>query len=876
MKALRRFTVRPQLPPALAALGPLIRNLRWSWHPPSQDLFADIDRELWKRFEGDPLRLLGAVSVARLEELAADEPFLSRMHGLAADLDHYLTDPRWYQHRTAAGAGYPSAIAYFSMEFGVTEALPNYSGGLGILAGDHLKSASDLGVPIIGVGLLYRYGYFWQSLSADGWQQEHYPAHDPQGLPIERVIGPDGAQLAITVPMPGDRLLTARIWVAQVGRVPLLLLDADNEDNDENLRATTDRLYGGDQDHRIKQEMLLGIGGVRAVNAYAALTGHPLPEVFHMNEGHAGFLGLERIRSLIADHGLTFAEALSAVRAGTVFTTHTPVPAGIDRFPVDLVRHYLGGTAGDSSGLLPGVGVDEVLALGAEDDPGRFNMAHMGLRLAQRANGVARLHGAVSRNMFAGLYPGFEPDEVPIGSVTNGVHLPTWAAREMYDVAGDMADWHDLASAETWPCADKVSRERLWQLRNTLRRRLVDLARATVRRSALQRGATVAELEWTESILDPDILTIGFARRVSTYKRLTLMLRDPDRLRSILLDPQRPVQIVVAGKAHPADDGGKRYMQEMVRFTDDRSIRHRIVFLPDYDMGMAAVLCAGADVWLNNPIRPQEASGTSGMKAALNGALNLSISDGWWDELYDGHDGWTIPTADGVGDEQRRDDLEAAALYDLIEKRVAPLFYRRDAAGLPEGWVDTVRHTLAYLGPRVQATRMVRDYVTGYYAPAAAASRAVTGDLTVAKSLAAWTESVRAAWPNVRVLSVDTSGIGTEPSLGNVLTVRAHCTLGGLAPDDVTVQAVIGRVDATERLHEIDVVDMTLVDPPDPSGATGTTGATGPAWDGAEAAHRYEVPVTLTRSGPIGYTVRILPRHDLLASPAELGLVTTA
>ena len=317
------------------------------------------------------------------------------------------------------------------------------------------------------------------------------------------------------------------------------------------------------------------------------------------------------------------------------------------------------------------------MALGSEDDPSRFNMAHMGLRLAQRANGVAKLHGEVSRNMFAPLYPGFEPDEVPIGSVTNGVHLPTWAAREMYDVAGDMADWQDLASASEWPAADKVSAERLWELRNTLRQRLVAMARATARKSHLLRGATVAELGWTESILDPDILTIGFARRVSTYKRLTLMLRDPARLRAILLDPDRPVQIVIAGKAHPADDGGKRYMQEMVRFTDDPTLRHRIVFLPDYDMGMAAVLCAGADVWLNNPIRPQEASGTSGMKAALNGGLNLSISDGWWDELYDGHDGWTIPTADGVGDDNRRDDLEAAALYDLIEKRVAPLFYRR-------------------------------------------------------------------------------------------------------------------------------------------------------------------------------------------------------
>lgn len=866
MKALRRFTVRPQLPEALLPLGALIRNLRWCWHPASQDLFADIDRDLWAKLGGDPLKLLGEVSVARLDELARDDHFLGRMRDLAGDLEQYLTELRWYQHEVAANQGevpgtdvpraLPNAIAYFSMEFGVSEVLPNYSGGLGILAGDHLKSASDLGVPIIGVGLLYRYGYFWQSLSTDGWQVEHYPAHDPQGLPIERVLGPDGEQLHIEVPMPRGRRLDARIWQARVGRVPLLLLDADIEANDDELRATTDRLYGGDQDHRIKQELLLGIGGVRAVNAFCAATGHPEPEVFHMNEGHAGFLGLERISSLIAGQGLTSAEALAVVRAGTVFTTHTPVPAGIDRFPVDLVRHYLDGDENGMSRLAPGLGVDEVCAFGAEEDPSRFNMAHMGLRLAQRANGVAKLHGVVSRHMFAGLYPGFEPDEVPIGSVTNGVHLPTWASREMYAVAQDMADGQDLSVAADWPAADRVDGRRLWDLRNRLRDRLVTMARTAVRDSWLLRGSSAAELGWTDTILDPEILTIGFARRVSTYKRLTLMLRDPQRLRKILLDPERPVQIVIAGKAHPADEYGKRFMQAMVQFADQHDVRHRIAFLPDYDMGMASVLCAGADVWLNNPIRPQEASGTSGMKAALNGVLNLSISDGWWDELYDGRDGWCIPTADGIGDENRRDDLEATALYDLVENRVAPLFYDRDETGLPAGWVDTVRHTLSYLGPRVQATRMVRDYVNSYYSPAASYSRAVGSDLVQAKEFAAWKDRVRRAWPQLRVVSVDTSGIGNEPSVGNVMTVRAYLDLGGLTPDDVQVQTVTGRVDHSEELHEVTEVPMAYV--------------------GNGDGYRYEAQLPLARSGPIGYTVRVLPRHRLLAADAELGLVATA
>ncbi|RIJ70816.1 glycosyltransferase family 1 protein [Nakamurella silvestris] len=856
MKALRRFTVSPQLPVALAPLGELIRNLRWSWHPASQDLFADIDRDLWQQVGGDPLKLLGAVSVTRLEELAADESFLGRLHDLAEDLRHYLSDDRWYQEQVSAGQDFPAAIAYFSLEFGVSEVLPNYSGGLGILAGDHLKSASDLGVPIIGIGLLYRFGYFWQSLSSDGWQQEHYPAHDPQGLPVERVLGADGEQLTISVPMPGGREITARIWQAQVGRVPLLLLDSDIEANDLELRQVTDKLYGGDQDHRIKQELLVGVGGARAVKAFCEATGHAMPEVFHMNEGHAGFLGLERIRSLITDEGLTFAEAHTAVRAGTVFTTHTPVPAGIDRFPMNMVEHYLDGDAEGDSRLVPGLQVGQVLALGAEEDPSRFNMAHMGLRLAQRANGVAKLHGVVSRDMFKGLYPGFEANEVPIGSVTNGVHLPTWAAREMYQVAGDMADWQDLASAAEWPNEHGVSSERLWELRNILRGRLVDMARKAVKNSWLQRGRTEAELGWTDSILDPNILTFGFARRVSTYKRLTLMLRDPARLKAILLDPENPVQIVIAGKAHPADGGGKTYMQEMVRFTDDPEIRHRIVFLPDYDMGMASILCAGADVWLNNPIRPQEASGTSGMKAALNGALNLSISDGWWDELYDGRDGWAIATADGIDDPVRRDDLEALSLYELVEKHVAPMFYERSQENLPARWVEMVRHTLAYLGPRVQATRMVRDYVEQYYAPAAKANRLISADsLSAAKDLAVWKDKVRAAWHQVHVVNVDTSGIGVTPSLGNSMTVRAHVDLGGLSPADVQVQAVTGSVDHNDELH--DVVFTTMHASTDEEGL-------------------YEADLVLGRSGAIGYTVRIVPRHDLLAATSELGLVVTA
>jgi glycogen phosphorylase len=846
VRALRRFTVRAQLPTPLAPLQTLATNLRWSWHPPTQDLFATLDPDAWERAGHDPVRLLGEISSTRFAELAKDADTVVTVRELADDLATYLEEPRWYQVEREDDPSLPAAVAYFSMEFGVSEVLPNYSGGLGVLAGDHLKAASDLGVPLIGVGLLYQSGYFRQSLSLDGWQQEHYPVLDPQGLPLQLLTEADGAPVLVEVAMPGGRTLKARVWQASVGRVPLLLLDSDIEENEPDLRSVTDRLYGGDQDHRVKQEILVGIGGVRAVRAFCAATGHPEPEVFHTNEGHAGYLGLERIRELQERDGLSFDEAVAAVRAGTVFTTHTPVPAGIDRFPVDLVRHYF------TEALLPGVPLDRVLALGAEDNPNTFNMAHMGLRLAQRANGVSRLHGAVSRGMFGSLWEGFDADEVPIGSVTNGVHGATWEAREVTALVGDAA----LAGTHT--PREPVSDEMLWELRGALRSRLVAEVRRRVREAWLQRGASTPELGWTDHVFDPEVLTVGFARRVPTYKRLTLMLRDRDRLRDLLLDPHRPVQLVVAGKSHPADDGGKALIREIVRFADDPAVRHRIVFLPDYDMSMARYLYWGCDVWLNNPLRPLEACGTSGMKAALNGGLNLSIRDGWWDELYDGANGWAIPTADGIEDPVKRDDLEANALYELLATQVAPAFYER-TEGVPTRWVELVRHTLTTLRPQVQATRMVREYVEDWYAPAArAAARIGEDSFGPAKELAAYRSRLNAAWPSVEITGVDASGLPDTPEVGSPMTVRAAVRLGGLSPKDVTVEAVVGRVGETDDLADTVTVAMEHVGEADGMG------------------ERFESVVKLPHAGLIGYTVRVLPAHPLLASPGELGKVVLA
>ena len=855
MRAIRRFTVRTVLPAPLTELDELARNLRWSWHPATRAVFADLDPALWDEVDGDPVGLLGELRRERLDELAADPDAVARVRAAAADLRAYLQQPRWYQRQTATAL--PASIAYFSPEYGIAAALPQYSGGLGVLAGDHLKAASDLGVPLVGVGLLYRAGYFRQALDRSGRQVETYPVLDPDGLPLTLLRDHDGAPVQVAVTLPGGRALHAQVWVAQVGRVPLLLLDSDLPANDDAARAVTDRLYGGAGTHRLEQELLLGVGGVRALRAFARVTGAPAPDVFHMNEGHAGFLGVERIRELVVG-GASFATALELVRATTVFTTHTPVPAGIDRFETRIVEQYV--TALDEAGDLP---VADVLELGAEDhkggDPLLFNMAVMALRLAAHANGVSRLHGRVSREMFAGLWPGFDPQEVPIGSITNGVHAPSWVAPELTGLASRRMSAHDLATGAGWRTDGAVTDAELWDLRGRLRSRLVDDVRTRVRASWERRRALPADLRWVDDALSPDVLTIGFARRVPTYKRLTLMLADPDRLLALLLDPERPVQIVVAGKAHPADEPGKRLIAELVAFADQRDVRHRLVFLPDYDLRMAARLYPGCDVWLNNPLRPLEACGTSGMKVALNGGLNLSVLDGWWDEWHDQDNGWVIPTADGVDATDARDAAEAAALYDVLEQQVVPTFYDRDADGVPRRWLDMVRHTLATLGPKVQATRMVADYVAHLYAPAAEAGAALgADDLAGAAALAGWKARVRAAWPHVRVDHVDSGGVGESPQVGDVLHVQAWVALGDLSPDDVEVQVVHGAVGPDDDIATFHVDPLTL----------------GEAYEADR--YGYTGDLELTATGPFGYTVRVVPRHEALTSDAATGLVATA
>ncbi len=860
MKAIRRFTVRTVLPESLAALDMLAANLRWSWHEPTRQLFEEIDPDIWRGIAGDPIALLGAVSPARIEQLAADPAFVARAEALRADLETYCSEPRWYQSLSSA----PEHIAYFSPEFGIAAALPQYSGGLGILAGDHLKSASDLGLPLTAIGLFYRSGYFKQSISADGWQQEAYPVLDPDGLPLALTRHADGAPALVSLALPNGRTLHARIWQVAVGRVTLLLLDTDIPENEESLRGVTDRLYGGGGEHRLLQELLLGIGGVRALRTWTEIAGRPDAAVFHTNEGHAGFQGLERISTLMHD-GLTFTEALQVVRAGTVFTTHTPVPAGIDRFDRGLMQQYFSGD------LLPGVDVWEVLALGAENYPGGsgdvFNMAVMGLRLAQHANGVSQLHGEVSRGMFSGLWPGFDDSDVPITSVTNGVHAPTWTDPLLLELAQQKLGTSDTTAADwTGPAVTDAD---VWAVRNRMRANLVADARRRVTAAWLAENPGASAPAWFDELLDPDVLTIGFARRVPTYKRLTLMLEDEDRLASLLLHKKRPIQLVIAGKSHPADDDGKRLIQKLVRFTQDPELRRRVVFLPNYDIAMAMVLYPGTDVWLNNPLRPLEACGTSGMKAALNGALNLSILDGWWNEYYDGEDGWAIPSADAAGDAKERDTLEAESLYDLIENQIAPRFYRRDGKGVPSRWMQSVRHTLAALSPELSADRMVREYVQRLYIPASGcADRISASDFSGGRELAAWKGVVSQAWGGVSVLHVESGGLAAVPQVGDRLPVRAQVQLGAQTPEAVAVEVVHGTSREGDDLLNTATLELSVLDDDPTSTATGSI-----AMDGSRT---FAGTVTLARPGSFGYNVRVVPKNAYLVDPAEMGLVAVA
>ncbi len=816
-------------------------NLRWSWDQRTRDLFRWVDPDLWETCEGDPMRILDEVSPARLAELAEDASFLAFMEEVRAELVRHVTGPNWFGGRQSP----LSSVAYFSPEFAITEALPQYSGGLGVLAGDHLKAASELGLPLVGVGLFYRQGYFMQHVNTEGRQHEHYPTQDPHSMPVE---GTD--ELRISVELAGSPLY-GRVWRAEVGKISLYLLDTDCDENDGERKRIADRLYGGDVEHRLQQEILLGIGGVRALEAMGIRA-----QVFHTNEGHAGFQGLERIRTLVTKEGLGFDEALEAVRASTLFTTHTPVPAGIDRFSEELMRKYFSSFAEEC-----GIGFERLMELGHApgDEPSApFNMAVMGLHLAGMSNGVSKLHGEVSRSMFGNLWPDLDTPEIPITSVTNGVHGPTWIAPEMADLftKAVLPGWNE-AEAASWKRVHSIPDDRLWRAREQGRQRLVAFARRKLRDDLLSEGSDGSDLGWCDEVLDPTICTIGFARRFAPYKRATLLLSDPERLRALLLSPDHPMQLVFAGKAHPADEPGKQLIQTIVNFARDPEVRHRVVFLQNYDMQVGRSLYRGADIWLNTPRRPMEACGTSGMKAALNGALNCSVLDGWWDECFDGENGWAIPSAEHEEDLAARDKAEAEALFNLLEQQILPLFYDRRTAGLPREWLARVKHSVASLAPKVLGSRMVKDYTTDLYEPLAKRSQTMAADgFAAARELAAWKERVRKGWREVAVEAGEDTESAAE--VGTTRWVEARVNPGVLDPSEIEVQLLHGPVVGDDSLSAAETVTMAL----DGENADGTL--------------RFRGGFECRRSGRYGFAIRALPKYKDLASPVEVGLAAWA
>ncbi len=858
MPTLHRYEVLPSIPGPLEPLLAIAKNLWWSWNEGARALFARIDPELHERVAQNPLAVLTLASQARLDELSRDLTYLDALARVKAELEHYLTRETWF---STTHAGTPLArarIGYFSMEFGIHESLPVYSGGLGVLAGDHLKSASDLGVPVVGVGVAFSQGYFRQSLDPEGWQHERYPHNDWHDLPVTAVSSPDGTRVRVEVSLPviGSapsiaRAVILEVWRVDVGRVALFLLDANLPDNAPEDRALTNTLYGGDRNHRIRQEILLGVGGVRILDAMGLR-----PTVCHMNEGHSAFLAIERVRQLMIDHGASFTVAAEAASAGNVFTTHTPVPAGNDAFAADLIAPYLPVL---SAGL--GLGEGETMQLGRVDPAvtqgGEFSMPVLAIRMADRHNGVSELHGREARAMWRVLWPDLPEHEVPIGSITNGVHFNTWVDPEIEAfyrrVLGE--DWEARSpDPAMWAKIAGVPDAELWAVHERCRARLIAEIPRRIRALSERKGFPVDSRVGLS--LDPRALTIGFARRFATYKRGTLLLRDAERLHRILSREGRPVQLVFAGKSHPQDWGGKELIREIVKASRHDAFRGKIVFVEDYDMCVARSLVAGCDVWLNTPRRPLEASGTSGMKACLNGALHASVLDGWWAEAYQGDNGFAIGHGEEYTDPDHGDRVEAQALYRLLEDDLVPLFYDRDAGGLPRGWIARMKRSIATVNPFFNTRRMVQEYTTRLYDPAARRSALLAEDeLARARAVCAFRARIAAAWPSVKIESVSEIG-GPRVLAGQPITVRADVQLGGLDPAEVSVDVYYGRLRGEQTIGQGSVLALSCQ---------------GPLGEGR---FRYEGTLPTMETGGFAFAVRVLPRHEALPQRFATRLLT--
>ena len=851
MQPLNTFTIIPSLPEKLLPLKRVAYNLWWSWNYEAIDMFRRLDRDLWEETGHNPVKLLGKIRQERLDARAVDDSYIAVVKRVSDKLNDYLHEKTWYDK--VYGEFDEVKYAYFSAEFGLTESMQNYSGGLGVLAGDHLKSASELGLPLVGVGLLYQEGYFHQYLNTDGWQGELYPKNDFYNMPIELQRNEAGEPLIIDVDYPG-RKVYAQIWKVKIGRISAYLLDTNIPKNRKADKTITDELYGGDTEMRIKQEILLGIGGTRALNALGIK-----PCVYHMNEGHSAFLALERIRMSMNESNISFFEAKELVKSGNIFTTHTPVPAGIDMFSHKLMETYFVEYIKQLN-----INFYDFLSLGMQnpgDPKENFSMAILAINLASYVNGVSKLHGKVSRKMWSSLWPNIPEDEIPITSVTNGIHPGSWISKELASLFERYLSptWlQEPINLNIWQRVEQIPAEELWRTHERRRERLVAFTRKRLSGQLKKQGALPSELEKAEEVLNPEALTIGFARRFATYKRSTLIFHDPVRLAQIMRNKDFPVQIIFAGKAHPKDAPGKELIRKIIHLARMEDFRQNIVFLEDYDMVIARYLVQGVDVWLNNPRRPMEASGTSGMKAAFNGVLNMSILDGWWDEVYNPNLGWAIGGGEEYTDHEYQDDVESQAIYNLLEKEIIPIFYDRGRSNIPRKWIQLMKNSMTEINPFFNTNRMVREYTDRFYSPASKKYHILNeNDQQRAKELALWKNRVAENWDKIKILNVDSNGV-KEHMIGSEINISAKIDLGTLDPEDVCVETYHGYVSPENEVTDGAIERMVCED------------------CSKDGVYTFNGKINCRFSGLYGYTVRVLPKNIDLVHPHETRLITWA
>lgn len=847
MYILGKIKVTTELPPELSRLKDLAYNLWWSWNNEAIDLYRAIDLALWERLNKNPVRFLQEVNYKKLQEKLSDSSFMAQYNKVVERFDHYMSGNRnsWYQN------AYPDKqqeqIVYFSAEYGLHEVLPIYSGGLGVLSGDHCKTASDLGLPFTAVGLFYKQGYFSQRINREGWQETNFSALNVSHLPVQPVVSQDQKPLVIHVEMPG-RIVYAKVWRIAIGRIFLYLLDTDIPENNQYDRGLTARLYGGDKETRIQQEILLGIGGIRMLDALG-IQG----TVFHMNEGHSAFMGLELCRKLIVEKNLSFDEAREVVISSSVFTTHTPVPAGNDVFPMDMMDRYFG----DYWNQLR-LQRHEFLSLGTKPgDPYNFNMTVLALNLSGKRNGVSELHGAVSRNIYSSVWPGIPEDDVPITHITNGIHTLTWLSpnlKYLYDKYLP-ENWQErLYDLQVWESVQKIPDEEIWSIHNLLKAKMLKYVREMLKIQYQANGIPAFEVNELDRQLDPNTFTIGFARRFATYKRANLIFRDMARIERLLNSKDMPVQIIFAGKAHPADRPAHEVIKHIHDIARSEGFRGKVFLVENYYMTLARNLVQGVDIWLNNPRRPLEASGTSGQKVAINGVINCSIFDGWWCEGYNGKNGWVIGDDTPYDNEHYQDDADSQSLYTLLEKQIIPMFYERDAAGIPREWVKMMKQSIQSLTPAFSTHRMVQDYTRDFYVPLIDRVRMIkNSDYSVVRALSSWKQNIAKGWSQVRILP-DMDGLSlTEQNIksGEPLTISTAVQLGSLAPSDVTVEVYYGTI-SHGQIQQGEGVEMGVSAQLDSS------------------TYQYTATLKIIDGGEYGYSFRVYPKHELLCNRFDM------